>query len=299
MFANKAQLAHYEATRAQFESFAANGWASHKMTIYWMLNSHWPSFFGNLFDYYLRPGGAYYGAKKGLRPLSVVFDSYATGYHGEANVSVINQTPSDQHNLRVRVRVYDLQGNLRTDRAADNLDVPSGGSAQALTLDHGPYDSSVFFVRCELMDNTGKTIADNVYWQSQQPDDVGDPLNDSPFNLQQQSWADMTPLNSMARVPLAISAQRRAAGGEDGADGVDIRLYNPTPHIAFFERAELTSTPQGDEILPIQYDDNYVTVFPGETVVVRGVVPAGGDTANWVRVSGYNTDPAVVPINAD
>ena len=61
-------------TRAQFESFAANGWDGHKMTIYWMLNSHWPSFFGNIFDYYLRPGGAYYGAKKGLRPLSVVFD---------------------------------------------------------------------------------------------------------------------------------------------------------------------------------------------------------------------------------
>ena len=34
MFADKAQLAHYESTRAQFESFAANGWDSHKMTIY-------------------------------------------------------------------------------------------------------------------------------------------------------------------------------------------------------------------------------------------------------------------------
>ena len=86
-FARKAQLAHYEATRAQFESFAALGWAGHKMTMYWMLNSHWPSFFGNIFDYYLRPGGAYYGAKAGLRPLSAVFDSYATGDHGQAAVT--------------------------------------------------------------------------------------------------------------------------------------------------------------------------------------------------------------------
>ena len=83
-FTRKAQLAHYESTRAQFESFAALGWAGHKMTMYWMLNSHWPSFFGNIFDYYLRPGGAYYGAKKGLRPLSAVFDSYATGDHSQA-----------------------------------------------------------------------------------------------------------------------------------------------------------------------------------------------------------------------
>lgn len=64
MFADKAQLAHYEATRAQFEAFAAGDFDTHPMTIYWMLNSHWPSFFANIFDYYLRPGGAYYGAKK-------------------------------------------------------------------------------------------------------------------------------------------------------------------------------------------------------------------------------------------
>ena len=80
-FVRKAQVAHYESTRAQFEDFAATGWSNHKMTLYWMLNSHWPSFYGNIIDYYLSPGGSYYGAKKGLRPLSVVFDAYATGDH--------------------------------------------------------------------------------------------------------------------------------------------------------------------------------------------------------------------------
>jgi exo-1,4-beta-D-glucosaminidase len=57
----------------------------------------------------------------------------------------------------------------------------------------------------------------------------------------------------------------------------------------------LLSTPDGDEILPITYDDNYVTVFPGETVDILGVTP--GQSANWVRVSGYNTNPVVVPVN--
>ena len=55
-FVRKAQLAHYENTRAQFENFAASGWATHKMVGYWMLNSHWPSFYGNIIDYYLNPG---------------------------------------------------------------------------------------------------------------------------------------------------------------------------------------------------------------------------------------------------
>jgi exo-1,4-beta-D-glucosaminidase len=293
MFAKKAQLAHYEATRAQFEAFAANGWATHKMTIYWMLNSHWPSFYGNLFDYYLRPGGAYYGAKKGLRPLSVVFDSYATGDHSTANVTVVNQSQADEKNLRVRVRTYDLQGNLRDDRSAGNVRVNSGDAVQAMTLPGGLADSDVFFVRCELFDKSGKAISDNVYWQSQQPDDVGDPTNDSAFDLEQASWADMTALNYMAPVPLDVSARHAPSGDKDA---VVIRLHNPTPHIAFFERAEVMSTPNGDEILPIEYDDNYVTVFPGETVEVRGVIPTSRQTANWVRVCGYDTSPIVVPI---
>lgn len=33
--------------------------------------------------------------------------------------------------------------------------------------------------------------------------------------------------------------------------------------IAFFERVEVMSTRDGDKILPIEYSDNYVTVFPG------------------------------------
>ena len=291
-FAAKAQLAHYESTRAQFEAFAANGWDNHKMTIYWMLNNHWPSFFGHLFDYYLRPGGAYYGAKKGLRPLSVVFDSYATGNHDQANITIVNQTPSVQTDLQVRVRVYDLQGRVRDDRSASNLDVPSGGAAQALTLPRLAGDSSVFFVRCQLLDKSGKVLGENIYWQSQQLDDVGDPRNDSAFELKQASWADMTGLNRMARVPLDVSAYRSPNPGDDR---VTIRLHNASQQVGFFERAELVSAPDADEILPIQYSDNYVTVFPGETVELQGQ-PWSGVPANWVRVTGYNTPPVTVAI---
>jgi exo-1,4-beta-D-glucosaminidase len=289
-FTRKAQLAHYESTRAQFESFAALGWAGHKMTIYWMLNNHWPSFFGNIFDYYLRPGGAYYGAKKGLRPLSAVFDSYAAGDHSQAFVSAVNQTPTDATDLRVRVRVYDLQGRMRDDETSPALTVPSGGATPAMTLPRMVRDSPVFFVRCELLGSGGDVISENVYWQSQRNDDVGNPNGDFAFQANQDSWADMTALNYMARVPLDVTATRTSNGA--GQNIVDIRLRNTTSQVAFFERAEVTSDRDGDEILPIEYSDNYVTVFPGETVDLEAVVPSPLATANWVRVTGYNT-PAV------
>lgn len=296
-FARKAQLAHYESTRAQFEAFAAGGWDTHKMTIYWMLNNHWPSFFGNLFDYYLKPGGSYYGAKKGLRPLSVVFDSYATGDHRTAKVTVVNQGPDDAKNLRVRVRVYDLAGRLVDDRGSDPVDVASGGTAEVLQLPREAPASRVFFVRAQLLDDAGDVVTENVYWQSQQGDDVGDPRNDQAFDLKQVTWADMTPLNTMAVTPLDVTAQRDTRSDRTGdQDVLTIRLSNSTKQIAFFERAEVTPTRDGDEILPIQYSDNYVTVFPGETVELNALIPRGGDAAGWVRVSGYNTPATVVPI---
>jgi len=290
MFTAKAQLAQYESTRAQFEAFAAGGWDTHKMTVYWMLNNHWPSFFGHLFDYYLRPGGAYFGAKKGLRPLSAVFDSYATGDHSHATISVVNQTPAQHRDLTVRVRVYDLTGRVREDRTSSPVDVASGAAAAALELPRVARDSPVFFVRLELRDAAGSVVTDNTYWQSQRRDDVGDPRNDQAFELRTvASWADMTALNTMPRGRLEVSAERTS-------EGVTIRLHNPGRTVAFFTRAELLPAPDADEILPVTYTDNYVTVFGGDTVEIHGEPLASGTRAGWVRVSGYNTAPVVVAV---
>ena len=103
----------------------------------------------------------------------------------------------------------------------------------------------------------------------------------------------MTALNSMPQVPLELSAKQTSVAG---ANRVAIRLHNATEHVAFFERAEITPDRDGDEILPIEYDDNYVTVFPGETVVIHGVIPQSGKTPAWVSLEGYNTPRITVAI---
>jgi exo-1,4-beta-D-glucosaminidase len=291
-FVRKAQLAHYENTRAQFENVAASGWATHKMVGYWMLNSHWPSFYGNLIDYYLSPGGAYYGAKKGLRPLSVVFDSYATGDRSQARIIVFNQTPGDVSGLRVRVRIYDLDGKVRDDRSTNGLAVPFNGATHAMVLPRYPGSSPVFFVRCQLFDDSGKLVVDNTYWQSQKDDDLGARGHDMVMTLRQDKWADMTALNTMPPASVEIGATQIRIGKESH---VTIRLHNPSAHIAFFERATISTARAGNEILPIEYDDNYITVFPGETAEIHGIVPKGAKS-RWVTLDGYNTPATAISI---
>jgi exo-1,4-beta-D-glucosaminidase len=287
-FVRKAQLAHYENARAQFESFAACGWERHKMTAYWMLNSHWPSFYGNLIDYYLSPGGVYFGAKKGLRPLSVVFDSYATGDNSHADIIVFNQTPTDVRGLTVRLRVYDIDGAVRDDRVARNIAVPFNGTYRAVSLPRYLESTPVFFIRCQLFDSTGALIVDNTYWKSQHDDDLGERKNDIYMTLRQDRWSDMTALNTMPAGRVEVDAWQKTIGPEPS---VTIRVHNTSEHIAFFERATVSASKDGNEILPIQYDDNYITLFPGETVEIHATIRKAA-AAGWVRLEGYNT-PAV------
>ena len=109
----------------------------------------------------------------------------------------------------------------------------------------------------------------------------------------------MTALNTMAKATLEVSARVDGGSPSDGSDprNVTVRLHNPTSRLGFFERAEVLSTRDGDEILPIEYDDNYVTVFPGESVDIHARVPAGGAPPSWVRVTGYGAAPVIVPVN--
>jgi exo-1,4-beta-D-glucosaminidase len=291
-FVRKAQVAQYENTRAQLENWAASSWETHKMVAYWMLNSHWPSFYGNLIDYYLSPGGVYYGAKKALRPLSVVFDYYATGDNSQAKIIVFNQTPGDVSGLRIRVRVYDLDGKVRDDRSTSDIAVPFNDAMQVMVLPRYPESTLVFFVRCQLFDESGKLVVDNTYWQSQKDDDLGVRKNDAYMTMRQDKWADMTALNTMNHVTVEIEAQQNKIGTESH---VTIRLHNPSEHIAFFERATISESRDGNEILPIIYDDNYITVFPGETAEIHGIVWKGVEP-RWVKLEGYNTTAVSVPI---
>ena len=82
-YARKAQALAYEGQRAMFEAFGRNKYDATGV-IQWMLNNAWPSMIWHLYDYYLRPGGGYFGTKKACEPLHVQY-SYDDG-----SVAVVN-----------------------------------------------------------------------------------------------------------------------------------------------------------------------------------------------------------------
>ena len=69
-YERKAQAAAYDGERAMFEAYGRNKYLSTGV-IQWMLNNAWPSLIWHLYDYYLVPGGGFYGTKKAMEPLHV------------------------------------------------------------------------------------------------------------------------------------------------------------------------------------------------------------------------------------
>jgi exo-1,4-beta-D-glucosaminidase len=293
-FVKKAQVANYEDVRARYEAYATH-WSNRKMTMNWMLNTHWPSFFGHLFDYYFKQGGGYFGAKKGLQPVSVVWDYYATGDRKTAHVYAVNQQLDRLANVKVTLQIYNLDGTLKSTSESKNLDVPPSSSIQALSVGRISSLSAVYFVRCRMLDATGQVLAENVYWQSQTNDDIGPANNDSQFATKLVQWADLSSLNSLPPVKLSTSATYDEM---NGLKQTKITLANNSNHIAFFVRAEVMEGADGNEILPIRYSDNYVTIFPHETRVLDAYLDSSEVTTHpALQVEGYNVPQQVIPLS--
>ena len=105
----KAQVMAYEGERAMFEAFGRNKYTSTGV-IQWMLNNAWPSMIWHLYDYYLRPGGSYFGAKKACEPLHVQYSTTTVDRGGEFLLSGVRGDEGRRQSLQPRHVAEVLQG---------------------------------------------------------------------------------------------------------------------------------------------------------------------------------------------
>ena len=114
LYSDRAQLMCYEASRVQFESFGGNaydpatGTGTATGTIFWMMDNAWPSIHWNLYDYYFKPAGGYFGAKKALEPVHALWD------YNSNKIKVYNSTLNGYAGMQLSAAVYNLPGlNLK------------------------------------------------------------------------------------------------------------------------------------------------------------------------------------------
>ena len=273
-----AQTMSYNGERAMFEAYGRNKYTSTGV-IQWMLNNAWPSMIWHLYDYYLDTGGGYFGAKKALEPIHVQYS------YDDHSIYIVNSTYAETPKLFVTAKVFDIHLKQLVSKTT-KLTVGADASTRALSLPDSVFaDDGVYFVQLQLKNKQGEMVSQNFYWV--------------PAKLTTWDWAkteytytpalveeNMQALRSLPQAKLEAKAVRTAAG-------VELNLHNPSKALAF-QVAVAAQDGSGEDITPAIWSDNYVELMPGESLTLRGELPARLSGRTSVVVSGWNIPQIVL-----
>ncbi|MFI6324234.1 glycosyl hydrolase 2 galactose-binding domain-containing protein [Nonomuraea sp. NPDC050556] len=271
-YVKKAQLAQYEAVRAQFEAYGRNFTdATNPSTgvVYWMLNSGWSSLHWQLFDYYLDQGGSYWGAREANKPLHVQYS------YDNKSVVVVNSTTAAA-SLTVKTDVFNTDGTSKYTNTATVTAPADGGKATAVTIPSISGLTSTYLVRLTLLKD-GQEIDRNVYALST-TDDVIDWANNDWYYVPTTQYANLKGLNTVAQTTITASAT-----------GNSVTIKNTGQSPALYLDAHAVDA-AGKPVLPVKWSDNAVSLWPGESKTLTYDVAAAG-----VRVSGWNVATVTAP----
>jgi len=286
-FLRKSEAMNYEAQRAMFEAYGRNKYESTGV-IQWMLNNAWPSIIWNLYDYYLVPGGAYFGSKKACEPLHIQYS------YDDHSVAVVNGYDHAFAGASVRATIYYINAETKS-RQDVTLDIPADSSVRALKLSKVTDLSPTYFLKLELFDASGKLLSDNFYWLSTKPDQLDWARKFEEVYTPQSAYADLSGLNTLPPVTLAV----RSSLSQEGKEAVvHSFIENPSASLAFMVHLRLAEGGSGEDVVPIFWDDNYVSLMPREKRELSARFESDKNNGNGLvlTVDGWNVVTASSPV---
>ena len=266
-FVRKAQMANYEAFRAMYEGRNAQLFHPATAILTWMSNPAQHSFVWQIYHYDLEPMSSFFAVMHASELVHIQFNE------SNGKLQVINNLPSAVVDAVAHVSVYNLDGTLAYRHETTVTALPD----VATNLDAIEFPatvSPVHFIKLELKDSTGKPISSNFYWRS---------LPDHPDNFND--------LNKLASVTLEVRASSKDAGGKRL---LTVTLHNPSTSIALMTHLQLRRQKSGERVLPAFYSDNYVSLVPNETKIIRieaALVDFKGERA-LLAFDGWNVTAA-------
>jgi exo-1,4-beta-D-glucosaminidase len=283
-FAYKSQVSNYEVMRPMFEAFVAHKPLSTGL-IQWKLNSAWPDLIWQLYDSYLQPNGSFYAVRKACTPLHAIYR------YGFDDIYLANEDLNDASRLTVKIRAFDLKSKeIFSDEWKG--DIKSNLSKLIYKLPEIKGLTPVWFLDLRIFDKDDQEVDNSIYWLSTKKDildyDAAKKLEWA-FYTPTRQFADYSPLGQLPKVNMNFDYQF-IKNGESGE--VTLKINNPSDAIAFFLFLDVIDPLTGKPILPVFWDDNYVTILPGEerTYKAQYFLRDAGSEKPVIKVNGWNVD---------
>ena len=216
-----------------------------------------------------------------MQPLHPVY-----GYDDRA-VYLVNSRYADVTGARVSIKVLNLDMVQKFSNDS-TVDVPADGVAKVMALPDIGGLSPTYFLVLRVSDASGKVLGSNFYWLSSKPDTL-DWAKSNWYVTPTATYADFNSLSQLAKVKLRVSDHSERNGDREITHVI---LQNPTSQLAFFVRLKVNKGNTGQEILPVLWQDNYVSLLPGEKREITAEYRASelGAEKPLVEVKGWNAE---------
>jgi exo-1,4-beta-D-glucosaminidase len=234
----KSQVFQNEAVKAMFEAFAGNKYRSSGI-IYWMYNSAWPKLYWQLYDYYFMPNGAFYGAKNACEPLHIQY------CYDDNSIKIVNCFYKDFTGLKASVKIFNF--NMAEVWSKEVIaSVAADESKKIMVIEVPKNITKVYFLKLELKDASTKTVSSNFYWLSSNGDEK----------------ASFTDLRSLPAASVNVTAS--AIQQEGNKCRLTVTIENTGTGLAFAVNPKILKLNSKDPVLPVFWDDNYISLLPEE-----------------------------------
>lgn len=287
-FSFKAQVNNYEIMRPMFEAFVAHKPKSTGL-VQWKMNSAWPELIWQLYDTYLQPNGSFYGVRKACNPLHAIYR------YGFDDIYLANEDLLDAAGLTVKIRIFDIHSK---EIFADQWtgDIPSNLSKFIYKLPEVKNLTPVWFLCLNVFDKNNQEVDNSIYWLSQKKDVLDYEASkklDWPYYTPTSQFADYTALNRLTKVKLEFDYQYTK---DEQFGKITLKVKNPTETIAFFNFFDVLDPQTKLPVLPVFWNDNYVTLLPGEerTYDTHFFLSDFKGEKPVVEVRGWNVDKLIL-----
>ncbi len=244
--------------------------------LFWYHNSPNPQVCGRLWDWSLEPTAALYFSQTAHQPLHAQFDFLKN------TVSVNNEMVQAFPGYKLTARILNQDMSEAYCKTV-SIDVPADRLMKDVITVSLPLNlSPVHFIRLDIADRDGKPVSQNFYWRSNKEYTKKRTLT----GPQYEGFEDIN------KLPVVDLQTKVTQSSRKSRNFYKVTVTNPSKSLAFMVWIRLQEAISGKPIRPAFYDDNFISLLPGESRTIEveysGAIPA--DLTKLV-IDGWNVAP--------